>query len=83
MKANEYDLSKSEDKERLRNIDVEMDGVKRNMGAEEERMLDDTDDIDMEENEAKDNQYSDDDEYTNNSDRKMTPCSMFLLYLHH
>ena len=87
MKVTEYDLNKSQEKARLTNIDVEMDGVQQNKGTEEERMLDDVDDIEGEQPEEKDKIWTDEDEKMNNNETKKIPCSkydvvFFSKYLH-
>ena len=54
-----------------------MNSVKGNRGTEAERILNDTDDIDVEEPMLNEKQFSDEDEQTNNTDTKKAPCSEF------
>lgn len=74
---NEYNLAKSEDGKRLPNIDVEMSSVKGNRGIEAEKMLSDTDDVDVEEPMLNEQNCSDEDEQTNTTESKKALCSKF------
>lgn len=78
MKANEFDLTKSEGRPRLPNIDVEMSDVKGNKAAEADRILNDTDDVGAEEPLLL-NEKQDEDELTNNSEKTKIPCSKFRI----
>ena len=82
MNANEYNLSKSDERQRLPHVDVEMGSVKENRGTEADEILgDDIDDIEAPL--LKEKQFTDEDEQTNNSDIKKNPCSEFLIsFLH-
>ena len=80
MKVTEYDLNKSQEKARLTNIDVEMDGVQENKGTEEERMLDDVDYVEVEQPEEKDKIWTDEDEKMNNNETKKIPCSKYAVF---
>ena len=76
VKVNEYRLSKSDQRQRLPNIDVEMGSVKENRGTEADTILNDTDDIEAPLLSEK--EFADEDEQTNNFDVKKTPCSEFF-----
>jgi len=74
MNANEYNLSKSDERQRLPHVDVEMGSVKENRGTDADEILgDDIDDIEAPL--LKEKQFTDEDEQTNNSDIKKSPCN--------
>ena len=79
MNANEYSLSKSDERKRLPHVDVEMGSVKEKRETEADEILsDDIDDIEAPLLNEK--QFTDEDEQTNNSDVKKNPCSEFLVF---
>ena len=76
--TSEYNLSNSDKRQRLPNIDVEMGSVKENRGTEAETILSDTDDIEAPL--VSEKQFTDEDEQTNNSDIRKNPCSKCLTF---